>query len=80
MTENNNKGYVTANDLQKWIDHLTDKEKELPIVVSTKMFPSPSEMILPEHIGHWVTGSFDGFVIVCSKYYSPLFEEKEDLE
>lgn len=80
MTEKENKGYVTANDLLKWIAHLTDEEKELPIVVSENMFPKPDEILLPEHIGHFLTSSFDGFVIVAKKNYIALLEKEYDIK
>lgn len=75
--EDENKGYVTANDLLKWIAHLTDNEKELPIVISEKMFPKPDEILTPEHIGHYLNSSFDGFVIVARKRYNRLLEDSE---
>ena len=74
MTEN--KGYVTANDLQRWIDHLTDEEKELPIVASEVMFPKPSEMLELTSIGHYLTSSYDGFVIVIRKNYKEILEKE----
>ena len=76
MTEKKNKGYVTANDLLKWIAHLTDKERELPIVVSENMFPQPDEILTMEHIGHFLTSSFDGFVIVAKKNYTAILEKE----
>ena len=74
MTEK--KGYVTANDLQRWIDHLTDEEKELPIVASEVMFPKPSEMLELTSIGHYLTSSYDGFVIVIRKNYKEILEKE----
>ena len=76
MTEK--KGYVTANDLQRWIDHLTDEEKELPIVASEVMFPKPSEMLELTSIGHYLTSSYDGFVIVIRKNYKEILEKELD--
>ena len=74
MTEK--KGYVTANDLQRWIDHLTDEGKELPIVASEVMFPKPSEMLELTSIGHYLTSSYDGFVIVIRKNYKEILEKE----
>ena len=74
MTEK--KGYVTANDLQRWIDHLTDEEKELPIVANEVMFPKPSEMLELTSIGHYLTSSYDGFVIVIRKNYKEILEKE----
>lgn len=70
-----NKGYVTANDLQKWIDHLTEKEKELPIVVSERRFPSSEEILEPVSIGHFLSSHYDGFVIIVEKNYESLVKK-----
>ena len=70
---------ITANDLQKWIDHLTDEEKELPICVSQVMFPKIDEMLFPHHIGHFLSASgFNGFVIVATKDFVSIRENESD--
>ena len=74
MTEN--KGYVTANDLQKWIDHLTDEEKELPIIASEKAFPQPTEFLELQSIGHFLSSSYDGFVVIVRKYYRAIIDKE----
>ena len=74
MTES--KGYVTANDLQKWIDHLTEEEKDLPIVVSESMFPKETEILELSSIGHFLSHHFNGFVIVAKKNYRAIIEER----
>ena len=72
------KGYVTANDLQKWIDHLTEMEKDLPIVISEKMFPKPSEMLEILGMEHFISSSYDGFVMVVKKNFEAVIEEMFD--
>ena len=67
---------VTVNDLLDWIDHLTDKEKELPIIFSEKVFPELDEMYFPKHVGHYLTSSFDGFVVVCRKDYQAIIRKE----
>ena len=74
MTEN--KGYITANDLQKWIDHLTDEEKELPIIASEKAFPKASEFLELQSIGHFYSSMYDGFVIIVRKNYVAIHQER----
>lgn len=74
MTEK--KGYVTANDLQKWIDHLTDEEKELPIIASEKAFPQPTEFLELQSIGHFLSSSYDGFVIIVRKNYKAIIDKE----
>lgn len=74
MTEN--KGYVTANDLQKWIDHLTDEEKDLPIIASEKAFPQPTEFLELQSIGHFLSSNFDGFVIIVRKNYKAIIDKE----
>ena len=74
MTEN--KGYVTANDLQRWIDHLTDYEKELPIIASEKAFPQATEFLELQSIGHFLSSSYDGFVIIVRKNYKAIMEKE----
>ena len=70
------KGYVTANDLQKWIDHLTDEEKELPIIASEKAFPQPTEFLELQSIGHFLSSSFDGFVVIVRKNYKAIIDKE----
>ena len=70
------KGYVTANDLQKWIDHLTDEEKELPIIASEKAFPQPTEFLELQSIGHFLSSSFDGFVVTVRKNYKAIIDKE----
>ena len=72
MTEN--KGYVTANDLQKWIDHLTSEEKELPIIASENAFPQPTEFLELQSIGHFLSSSYDGFVLLVRKNYKAIID------
>jgi hypothetical protein len=59
---------VTANDLQKWIDHLTPEERELPIIVSKHIHPDQNERFYMKHIMHgiWNDG-FNGFVFIVEK-------------
>lgn len=71
-----NKGYVTANDLQRWIEHLTDDEKELPIIASEKAFPQPTEFLELQSIGHFLSSSYDGFVIIVRKNYKSIIEKE----
>ena len=73
-----NKGYTTANDLQKWINHLTDEEKELPLIASEKAFPKPSEFLELQSIGHFCSSMYDGFVIIVRKNYEAIHQERWD--
>ena len=75
MTENK-KGYVTANDLQKWINHLTEEEKELPIIASEKVYPQPEDFLELQSIGHFLTSSYNGFVLIVSKNYKAIIEKE----
>ena len=70
------KGYVTANDLQKWINHLTEEEKELPIIASEKAFPQPTEFLELQSIGHFLSSSYDGFVVIVRKNYKAIVEKE----
>ena len=70
------KGYVTAYDLQKWIDHLTDEEKELPIIASEKAFPQPTEFLELQSIGHFLSSSYNGFVIIVRKNYKAINDKE----
>lgn len=72
------KGYVTANDLQKWIDHLTEEEKDLPIVVSESMFPEETEILELSSIGHFLSHHFRGYVICVKKNYKAIIGEMFD--
>lgn len=74
MTEK--KGYVTPNDLQRWINHLTDEEKELPIIASEKAFPKPTEFLELQSIGHILSSSYDGFVVIVRKNYKAIVEKE----
>ena len=59
---------TNAKILEKWINHLTDEEKELPIIVSTKLYPSPEEKLDPILIlRHLSPDGTDEFIILCEK-------------
>ena len=72
-----NRSYMTANDLQEWINRLTDKEKELPIIFSEKMFPETDEMLHPKFVGRFLScHGFDGYVVVCHKDYERIIKKE----
>ncbi len=77
--EMNTVEFITANDLQRWIDHLTDKEKELLICVSERVFPEIDEMLFPHHIGHYLSAKgFNGFVMVATKDYVSIRDKGDE--
>ena len=63
-------------NLQRWIDHLTEEEKDLPIIVSERMFPKETEILELSSIGHFLSQHFDGFVMVAKKNYRAIIEER----
>lgn len=70
------KSYITANDLQEWIDHLSEEERERPIVVSKKIFPKPHEILEPVTIGMYLAQHFDGFVIVVKENHKEIIKHR----
>ena len=59
---------VTAKDLQKWIDHLSEDEMDLPIYFSETLTPNfEKEMFCGRFIGHYLSREFDCFILVLDE-------------
>lgn len=54
----------------------TDEEKELPIIASEKAFPQPTEFLELQSIGHFLSSSYDGFVIIVRKNYKAIIDKE----
>lgn len=60
---------MNANDLLDWIDHLSDEDREVEIVMSRKFFPDDDDLLIPFRIGRYMGhGEFtkDVYVMVVA--------------
>ena len=70
------KNYITVNDLQNWIDHLTDEEKELPIIASEQAFPDETEYLSFSSVAHLTNPNFNGFCFLVRKNYEAIVKKE----
>ena len=70
------KNYITVNDLQNWIDHLTDEEKELPIIASERAYPDETEYLSFSSVALLINTNFEGFLFLVKKDYEAIVRKE----